>query len=145
MFYTAPLLDLASSWHYHDLTLYVNDGAIYVVSATKQAATKAALEGYKVVTTWLHMNGLEADPAKTELMTFTPTRRSNLTGSNIQGTQPTPDHNITMTRSLRYLGIFITDNLDWSLHVKTMANRTKSTIRGISILGNSVHRLDFLH
>jgi len=97
VFYTAPLLDLASSWHYHDLTLYVNDGAIYVVSATKQAATKAALEGYKVVTTWLHMNGLEADPAKTELMTFTPTRRSNLTGSNIQGTQPTPDHNITTT------------------------------------------------
>src|SRR6266853_2707211 len=30
VFYTAPLLDLASSWHYHDLTLYVNDGAIYV-------------------------------------------------------------------------------------------------------------------
>jgi len=57
------------------------------------------------------------------------------------------DHgnNVTTTHSLRYLGTFITDTLDWSLHMKTMANCAKSTIRGISILGNSVRGLNFLH
>jgi len=112
VFYTAPLLDLATSWQHCDLTLYVDDGAIFAVSATKQAATMAALEGYNVVSAWLHTNSLKANPAKTELMTFAPTRRSHLTGGDIQGARLNPGNNVTTTRLLRYLRIFITNTLD---------------------------------
>jgi len=53
-----------------------------------------------------------------------------------------PQH-ITATATLRFLGVFINRDLDWTPHVKIMANRAHSTIRGISILGNSVRGLDF--
>ena len=69
--YTTSLLDIAKMWVYKDLTLYMDDGAIYATLATTMAATEAALEGYKEVLSWLHANGLDADPSKTELMMFT--------------------------------------------------------------------------
>ena len=69
--YTASLLDITKMWVHKDLTLYVNDGTIYATSATTTAATEAALDGYKEVLGWLRANGLDADPSKTKLMTFT--------------------------------------------------------------------------
>jgi hypothetical protein len=68
--YTGSLLDLASKWTHHDLTLYVDDGAIYAMSATTDSATKSAIQGFEQALDWLKRNGLSADPAKTELMTF---------------------------------------------------------------------------
>jgi len=41
--------------------------------------------------------------------------------------------------------VFLTNNLDWTLHIKTMANHARSTIHGILILGNSIRGLNFLH
>jgi hypothetical protein len=49
----------------------MDDSIIYATSATIMAATTAALEGYKEVLIWLYNNGLDADPTKMELMTFT--------------------------------------------------------------------------
>ena len=40
------------------MSLYVNNGAIYAVSATTASATKATLKGYKEVIGWLAWNGL---------------------------------------------------------------------------------------
>jgi len=98
----------------------------------------SAIARFWEVICWLWNNGLEANPSKTELITFTNTCQLDLTGGNILEARPTPTDNITMTTSLRYLGVFITNNLDWMLHVKTMVSCAKSTIRGVSILGNSV-------
>ena len=44
---------------------------------------------------------------------------------------------------IRYLGIFIHHKFQWKHHVTIMANCTRSTIRALSILGNSVRGLDF--
>ncbi len=40
------------------------------MSATEHAATTKATAKYEEVLSWLHQNSLQADPAKTELMTF---------------------------------------------------------------------------
>jgi hypothetical protein len=41
--YTTSLLDLASWWMHRDLTLYVDDGAIFSISKTTHAATASAI------------------------------------------------------------------------------------------------------
>jgi len=50
-----------------------------------------------------------------------------------------------MVTSLQYLRVYLTNMLSWQRHVDIMANHAHSTIRGISILGNSVRSLDFLN
>jgi hypothetical protein len=47
--YTATLLKLAYAWTYCNLTLYVDDGAIYAMLATTSTATTSALEGFTQV------------------------------------------------------------------------------------------------
>ena len=54
-------------------------------------------------------------------------------------------HYLKATSRLRYLGFFITPTLDWRPHVSIMANRARSTIQGLSILGNSIRGLDLVH
>jgi hypothetical protein len=108
--YTSPLLEIAKTWNHADLSLYVDNGAIYTVSATLKAATKSARSKYETILTWLHANGLQTDTAKTELMTFTrKCANPNLIGSPIQGAQYTlptgPTYHVSTVKSLRYLGI----------------------------------------
>ncbi len=57
-FYTSALLHHMMSWQHSDLSLYVNDGAIYTTSATKRAAASKVATKYKEVLQWLHQNGL---------------------------------------------------------------------------------------
>jgi len=145
--YTASLLDLASRWTHRDLTLYVDDGAIFSVSKTTTAAAASAIPGLEQALGWLSCNGLSADPAKTELMVFTP-RRANpdLVGGHIYGATYGDNQRVTtVTTSLRYLRVHLTLTLKWDTHVDLMVNRARSTIRGISILGNSIRGLDFMN
>ena len=50
-----------------------------------------------------------------------------------------------VTTSLQYVGVHIMPTLKWDTHVDLIVNRTCSTIRSISILGNSIHSLDFMN
>ena len=69
-FYMSALLASAAKWEHSDLLLYIDDSTIYATSATEHATTTTAIKRYKEVLQWLHRNGLQADLAKTELMTF---------------------------------------------------------------------------
>src|SRR6266851_819648 len=83
-----------------------------------------------------------------ELMTFSK-KKSTRAGGRVVGLRYTDPflgpQRITTTETLQFLGVFINRNLDWKLHVKIMANHARSTIRGISILGNSIRGLNFLN
>jgi retron-type reverse transcriptase len=68
--YTANLLHSTKQWEHSDLTMYVDDGAIYAISHTMNATATKARKRFHAVLEWLYRNGLDADPAKTELMTF---------------------------------------------------------------------------
>jgi hypothetical protein len=148
--YTANLLHSAKQWEHSDLTMYVDDGAIYATSRTMNTATMKACERFHTVLEWLYQNGLDADPAKTKLMTFK--KRSanrNLIGDTTQGLRYTdPVHgpsNITVASTIRYLSIYLDRNLLWKNHVDIMANRARSTVWGISILGNTISGLNLLN
>ena len=146
--YTSPLLDITERWTHKDLTLYVNDGAIYATLATTMAATAKAHEGLMQSITWLAHNGLEVDHSKTELMIFQPNRlQPNKVGSErvkMKFSREAGDI-VTTVPSLKLLGIFINHCLQWKTHVDTMTNCTRSTIKGINLLENSVRGLDFLN
>ncbi len=61
--YTASLLDLAGRWIHCDLTLYIDNGAIYAVSTTTSATTTSAIAGFEAILIWLCNNGLSANLA----------------------------------------------------------------------------------
>jgi hypothetical protein len=76
------------------------------------AATEAALEGYKEVLGWLRANGLDADPSKTELMTFTRQRANPdvVGGPNTEARYDDPIRGrctVWTVTHLRYLGVYI--------------------------------------
>jgi hypothetical protein len=126
--YTSRLLDLANRWRHKDLSLYVDDGAIYAVSVTSSSTTRATLVGYKEVIVWLAWNSLQVNPEKTELMMFTCSGRASKHTRLINTAIKVPDYDtgkITMTittrKPLRFLGIFIDRKLTWQHHVTTMA------------------------
>jgi len=108
--------------------MYVDDGAIYAISATTTAVASRARQYYMEVLKWLDDNGLQADPSKMELIMFRPTHANpNLTGANILGARYTdpnlgPNH-ITTVSHLQYLRVYIDHCLDWTRHVTIMANR----------------------
>jgi len=45
--------------------------------------------------------------------------------------------------SVRYLGVFIDEHFRWKTHASIMAACAQSSLRGMHILGNSVHGIDF--
>ena len=141
--YTSPLLKITNNtWSLKGLNTYVDDGAITATSATHHGATAQAVSGFTEVTKWLFQNGLTIDPDKTEFIVFYKSLSPRTHGSLPQQVLLCdPVHGVkTVNRSLvvRYLGVFIKHNFSWDHHVTIMANRARSTVRAISILGNSI-------
>jgi len=146
--YMASLLDLASCWRHHDLTLYVDNGAIFATSTTALTATQSTIISFKLALHWLANNGLSANPAKMELMVFQPCQHPNLTGGHIYSGHYQDSeslHHISMVSSLHYLRVFLTNDLKWDKHISIIVNCAQSTIHGISILGNSIRGLNFMN
>jgi hypothetical protein len=50
---------------------------------------------------------------------------------------------VNASESVRYLGIHFDHKLSWDKHITVMSARTKSTLKAIQLLGNSVRGLDF--
>jgi hypothetical protein len=144
--FTSFLLQASKSWEHAALSMYVDDGAILAVSATPRSATEHAIARLEESITWLAQNGLSTDADKTEIMVFSPPRYRGPTVKDTAYTDPSgARHRVLPTTKLRYLGIYLTPKLDWQPHVSIMANRARSTIRGLSILGNSIRGLDLVH
>ena len=145
-----PLLCRAEHWEVRSgsLQLYVDDGGIVSAGATHRSAIQKAAAHYEDVTDWLHRCGLRTDPDKCELIVFRNTRWSpRLKGSlpSHIGLRDAANREITVTCSMlvRYLGVFFHESLKWEDHVKIMANRARSTICSLHILGNSIRGIDY--
>jgi hypothetical protein len=83
--YMSPMLWMIQEWRYCDLTLYVDDGAIYLVSTSVGEVIDSARAGLSECLTWLDHNSLVIDTDKTELIIFTIPRASpHLVGSILE-------------------------------------------------------------
>jgi hypothetical protein len=140
---TSPILHLAESWDDADLTLYVDDGNIFASRPTYRATADKLSKAAKQVFTWLHDLGFSINTEKCKLMFFHPWITHDVT----YGTAPmtvtlqfpdTSQVTIKLSTSIRYLGVFFTPHLDWTVHVKTMSTRAQSIIKGLGVLGNFI-------
>ena len=148
--YTIPLLRLAKCWERRALSLYVDDGNITASGATHKMSMDEVIAGFSIVTDWLKRCGLRTDPDKTEFISFfNPRRPHHLIGppppNILLCDASNSELSVPRSTSVRYLGIFIHYKLSWELHVHTMANRARSTIRALHLLGNSIRGLDLVN
>jgi Reverse transcriptase (RNA-dependent DNA polymerase) len=144
---TSPLLHKSLDFSDGDLTLYVDDGCLYVSGPTFISALAKLTRLYGTVLSLLRLMGLEADPDKTEIMFFHPRHSSHLGARPDTATITNGDGKTLaapISTSIRYLGIFFMPKLDWKLHVSTMANRTRSTVKALGILGSSVRGISLM-
>ena len=145
--FTSPLLKLINStWSRRGLNMFVDDGAIFGCGPSHKISSDLVRTGFDFILEWLSRSGLRADPDKTEFITFYPKRPEYLVGPPITAIavdDPFGRYPVKRSEMVRYLGIFIHHKFQWSHHVKIMANRARSTIRALSILGNSVRGLDY--
>ena len=148
--YTIPLLRKAEHWEpgSGSAKLYVDDGGIIAEGATYRSALQKTAMHYEDVTDWLRRCGLCTDPNKCEIIVFHNSRWSSWLKGDLPshiGLCDASHGELTIRRSnlVRYLGVFFHESLDWSHHVKIMANRARSTIRALHILGNSIRGLDY--
>jgi Reverse transcriptase (RNA-dependent DNA polymerase) len=144
---TSPLLHLSLDFSDGDLTLYVDDGCLYASGPTFISALQKVTRLFDIVLTILHRMGLEADPDKTEIMFFHPRVSPHHGAEPRTATIALGDGKtlaVPISRSIRYLGVFFTPKLDWKLHVSTMANRARSTVKALGILGSSVRGISLM-
>lgn len=79
-----------------------------------------------MVTTWLKTNGLDIDPDKTEFITFAKKCPAHLIGDiphTITLHPPQGTLTVQRSRTVRYLGIFISEDFSWKHHIEIMAAR----------------------
>ena len=147
--YTSPLLHFTNrSWVHKGLKMYVDDGSIQGTSVTHREAAKAVAQGYEDVVQWLHRNGLTMDKEKTEFISFSPHHSTHLGARVTRLGLRDPVHGeyaVSASKCVRYLGIFIQQDLKWTTHVRTMAARARSTIHALSVLGNSIWGISFVN
>jgi Reverse transcriptase (RNA-dependent DNA polymerase) len=144
---TSPLLHRSLDFTDGDLTLYVDDGCLFVSGPTFISALAKLTRLYGTVLDLLHRMGLEADPDKTEIMFFHPRPSAHLGTRPDTATIALHDGKtlaVPISSSIRYLGVFFTPKLDWKLHVSTMANRTRSTVKALGVLGSSVRGISLM-
>jgi endonuclease/exonuclease/phosphatase (EEP) superfamily protein YafD len=144
---TSPLLHRSLDFIQGDLTLYVDDGCLYATGPTFISALQKVTHLFETVLSLLQRMGLKADPDKTEVMFFHPriTPHHGLrpdTATIALGNGKTLT--VTLSRSVHYLGVFFTPKLDWKLHVSTMANRARSTVKALGVLGSSVRGISLM-
>ena len=128
--------------------MYVDDGAIFSNAKTHQLSSQNAACGLQEITAWLGRNGLKCDTDKTEFISFAPPRTpehifGRLTTSIHPRTSSSSSYTVKQSTVIRYLGVFIHHRFNWTHHVTIMANQARSTVRALSILGNSVWGLDY--
>ena len=140
--YTSPLLTRIRASPESTLGMYVDDGVIFARGRTWTEVDSLLQEEYRLCDAWLWRNNLSAEPDKTELIYFRLPRARR---------DPPPDRLFLLDASrstyyrvnpkvtVRYLGFFLHQRLDWAPHVDIMCNRARASLKALQVLGNT-HR-----
>jgi len=126
----------------------MDDGSILATGATHHSTNSKCVEGFSLVVGWLNRNSLTIDADKTEFTSFYPRR---ISPNHISALRPVINLNIPSggvlvvcrSRTVCYLGIFLSEFFSWEHHAKVMAAWARSTTLALQVMGNSVQGLDF--
>ena len=146
--YASPLLHLAKGWDNASFLMYVDDGNIFARAPSYDLLALKLRDCYAACHGWCRLAGLTIEPEKTEVLFFSRKRPAPA----IHGDRPErillPDwdqmsyYAVKASGSVRYLGIHFDHKLSWDKHIAVVAARTKSTLKALQLLGNSVRGLD---
>ncbi|TFY57753.1 hypothetical protein EVJ58_g6828 [Rhodofomes roseus] len=128
------------------LLMFVDDGKLYVSSASLDTNVRMLKIAYTVVEEWLTGVGLSPDLVKRELMHYSKKRRVN--GDSPSITLPGPDGMVVVVHAehaIKWLGVYMDRGLTFDFHVKQMAARAEKTVNGLSMLANTVRGLSQTH
>ena len=141
--YTSPLLKISIAADGCTLGMYVDDGVIFVEGPDWASVYHKLTEQYRVCEDWLQRNNLAIEPEKTELICFhTPGARKASEPPDqlfLPDTSRKTYYQISPKATVRYLGFFLNQKLDWTHHVDIMCNCACASLQALQILGNS-HR-----
>ena len=140
--YTSPLLTIPTVADGCTLGMYVDDGVIFAEGPDWATVNNLLREQYRVCDKWLRRNNLAIEPEKTELIYFrSPWARTDLPPDQLY--LPDPVHHsyyrVSPKATIRYLGFFINQKMDWTPHINTMCNQARASLKALQVLGNT-HR-----
>jgi hypothetical protein len=146
--YASPLLHLAKLWNNASMLMFIDDGNIFARAPTYELLAHKLRECYAACHSWCRMAGLTIEPEKTEVLFFSRRRMAPALHGNRPERLLLPDwdqssyYAVNASESVRYLGIHFDHKLAWDKHISVVSSRTKSTLKALQLLGNSVRGLD---
>jgi hypothetical protein len=143
--YTSPLLTRAANWVDGNLSLYVDDGCIFVSRPMFRSVAMKAAQYLKDTVIALRELGLDVDETKYNAMFFYRARLSKHCGTPVMcipETDVSPLIKVAHT-TVRYLGLYFDKHLSWTHHCTVMSNRVRSSVRALRVAGNSIRGLSY--
>jgi Reverse transcriptase (RNA-dependent DNA polymerase) len=149
--YASPLLHLAKTWESTMLSMFIDDGNILAHGPSYAILAMCLHNFYTSCHGWCMCAGLTIEPEKTEVLFFTRCcPRPNLHRVHPDALYlPNWEHStyilVKSADHVCYLGFHFDHKLLWDKHIAAVSAQTKSTIKALQLLGNSVRGLDFIN
>lgn len=126
------------------LFMYIDNGLLFVSSDSLDTNICLLKTAYQKAATWLRKVGLALDLVKRELMHYTQKKRDGSPAIQIMD-----DDNIictiTVSSSVKWLGVHFDCKLLFNQNVKQMAARTEGVVGKLTMLANTVKGLSQVH
>lgn len=121
--------DIANSIDNSHLKLFADDSNIFVVSDNTSALFNTANNELLKLSNWISANKLVVNYEKTNYMVFEPNKKNTVSQSLIvNGSLIFNGNVINRVHSVKYLGVFIDDKLNWNEHINSLSNKISSLI-----------------
>ena len=115
---------------YADDITFLATGKNYQIEPAKCTARTAL----NATARWCRRNGLSVNPAKMEMMLFTRRRNRPETIEDLEYMGKP----LVFVRQVKYLGVTITDQLDWKVHVRNQISKARNNLHLMNrVVGNA--------
>ncbi|XP_050090000.1 uncharacterized protein LOC126574085 [Anopheles aquasalis] len=104
---------------------YADDVIITALATTPALAIELATEAVDAVRGWMIAHDLKLTTEKTETLVFTSMRKDRVTAYEMDGQA------LSVSRSIRYLGVMLQERLQWGPHVQFIAEKAMKQVQAL--------------
>ena len=122
--------DISNAIPYAELNLFADDTLLFDNDFSLKSLSKRANIDLKLLTHWLNANKISLNRSKTELMIFKPKRKA----INFDIKIKINGHKLIPSKVVKYLGVFIDDELNWKHHINFVCSKLKRANGALSKL-----------